>query len=182
VSAGFHRWLGPLGTEWGDCVGAVLHVVVEDPWANNHLLFGAIFNTAVGRYGNSDDEHIFAAAASVARDTSSDRIVGPTAALPPLPFSYSALAARTGYRLRTDSFASAEAYVDLGYGLLGLANDAQANPFAAVGASLVIKIFPTLLMTLGLQYRQDLGLTERIDGYEDLSGVAIYNSFELVKF
>jgi len=182
VSVGFHRWLGDLGPEYGDCIGAILMVVVDDPWAGNHLLFGAVFNTAVGRYGNGDDPHIFAAAATVARETSSERTVGPTAALPPLSYSFSYLAARGAYRLRTDSFITAEASVDLGYGLLGLANDAQANLFAAIGANLVVKIFPTLIMTLGLQYRQDLGLTERIAGFKNLSGLAIFNSFELVKF
>ncbi len=182
ISVGFNRWLGDLGTQYGDCIGAIMMVAVEDPWADNHLLFGAVFNTAVGQYGNGDDANIFAAAATVASSTSSDRTVGPTAALPPLPFSYSSLSARAAYRLRTESVFSAEVTFELGYGLLGLPEDAQANPFAALGANVVVKIFPTLIMTLGLQYRQDLGLTQRIEGYGNLSTLAIFNSFELVKF
>ena len=182
VSAGFHRWLGRIGTHYGDCVGAVLQVAVDHPWAGNHFLFAAAFATTVGQYGDPDAENIFAAAATTTEYMDENRTVGATAALPPLGFSYSTLAARATYRLRTKSFASAETYIDLGYGLLGLPQDAQSNGFATIGANLIIKFFPTLIMTLGLQYRQDIKTQGRITGFEDMSALAIYNSFELVKF
>ena len=182
VSAGFHRWLGRVGTHYGDCVGAVLLVAMDEPWLGNHFYFGAAFATAVGQYGDPDAANIFAAVASSTEYLDEGRSFGGTTALPPLDFSYSTLAARAGYRLRTKRFISGGAYVDLGYGLVGTVDDAQMNGFVAIGANVIIKFFPTLIMTLGLQYRQDIPVGNRITGFEDMSALAIYNSFELVKF
>ena len=159
-----------------------MQVAMDDPWMNNHFLFGAAFATAVGQYGDPNAKNIFDAARSTVEDLDSNRTVGLTAALPPLGFSYSTLAARASYRLRTSIFVSGETYVDIGYGLLGTENDAQVNGFAAIGVSLIIKFFPTVIMTLGMQYRQDIKTKGRIAGFEDMSALAIYNSFELVKF
>ena len=182
VSAGFHRWLGRVGTHYVDSIGAVMLVGVDDPWANNQLFFGAAFATAVGQYGDPDAKNIFAAAASTTDYIDQGRSYGGTAALPPLDYSYSTLAARAAYRLRTNSFISAGTYADLGFGLLGTQDDAQANGFVAIGANVVVKIFPTVIMTVGIQYRQDIPVNDRIAGFEDMSALAIYNSFELVKF
>ena len=182
VSAGFHRWLGKVGTHYADCVGANLLVAVNDPWRGNHFYFGAIFATAVGEYGDPNSADLFAAAASTTDYIDQGRSVGGTTALPPLPYSYSTIAGRAGYRLRTDSWASAEAYVDLGYGLVGTTDDAQMHGFTAAGANVVIKVFPSLSWTLGMQYRVDIPGGDRLAGFEELSSLAIYNSMELVKF
>ena len=182
VSAGFHRWLGKVGTHYADCVGANLLVAVNDPWRGNHFYFGAVFATAVGEYGDPNSADLFAAAASTTDYIDQGRSVGGTTALPPLPYSYSTIACRAGYRLRTDSWASAEAYVDLGYGLVGTTDDAQMHGFTAAGANVVIKVFPSLSWTLGMQYRVDIPGGERLAGFEELSSLAIYNSMELVKF
>ena len=182
VSAGFHRWLGKIGTHYGDCVGAILQVAVKDPWAHNHVFLGAVLATAVGQYGDPTAKHIFDAAASTSEYAKSNRNYGGTVALPPLEFSYSSLAARADYRLRTESVFSASSYVDVGYGLLGTQDDAQIHGFITFGASLVVKLFPSLIITIGLQHKQDIASNNRIEGFEDMSALAIYNSFELVKF
>jgi hypothetical protein len=174
--------LGKVGTHYADCVGANLLVAVNDPWRGNHFYFGAVFATAVGEYGDPNSADLFAAAASTTDYIDQGRSVGGTTALPPLPYSYSTIAGRAGYRLRTDSWASAEAYVDLGYGLVGTTDDAQMNGFTAAGANVVIKVFPSLSWTLGMQYRVDIPGGERLAGFEELSSLAIYNSMELVKF
>jgi len=182
VSAGFHRWLGRAGTHYADCVGATLLVAVDDPWLGNHFYFGGVFATAVGEYGDSDAENLFAAAASTTKYIDEGRSYGGSTALPPLPYSYSTLAARAGYRLRTDRFVSAEAYIDLGYGLVGTVDDAQIHGFTSAGGNIIIKIFPSLIWTLGLQYRQDIPGGERLTGFEAMSTLAIYNAMEVVKF
>jgi hypothetical protein len=182
VSAGFHRWLGRVGTHYADCVGATLLVAVDDPWRDNHFYFGAVFATAVGEYGDPNSADLFAAAASTTDYIDQGRSVGGTTALPPLPYSYSTIAGRAGYRLRTKSWASAEAYVDLGYGLVGTSDAAQMHGFTAAGANVVVKVFPSLSWTLGMQYRVDIPGGDRLAGFEELSALAIYNSMELVKF
>ena len=182
VSAGFHRWLGRAGTHYADCVGATLLVAVDDPWMGNHFTFGGVFATAVGEYGDADSESLMAAAASTTEYIDEGRSYGGSAALPPLPYSYSTLAARAGYRLHTDRFISAGAYIDLGYGLVGTADDSQIHGFAAAGSNLIIKVFPSLIWTLGLQYRHDIPAGERLTGFEEMSTVAVYNSIEVVKF
>ena len=37
VSAGFHRWLGRVGTHYADCVGATLLVAVLTSWSTGCL-------------------------------------------------------------------------------------------------------------------------------------------------
>ena len=54
--------------------------------------------------------------------------------------------------------------------------------YATLGGNVIIKLFPTLIMTLGLQARRDLPMGERIAGFEEMSSLAVYNSFEVVKF
>ena len=77
---------------------------------------------------------------------------------------------------------SAGAYWDIGYGLIGTLDDAQAHLFSSVGANLIIKFFPSLIMTVGLQYKQDVAFESRLAGFDNMSALAIYNSFELLKF
>jgi hypothetical protein len=182
VSAGFHRWLGKAGVQHIDMIGANMAVAVDDPWLKNHFYFGAVFSTAVGEYGDPDAATLYAAALSTTEYIDEDRSVGGTTALPPLSFSYSTIAARATYRLRTEWWVSGEAYTDLGYGLLGTEDAAQMNGYLALGVNAILKIFPSLIMTLGLQYRQDIPFGERIEGFENMSALAVFNSFELVKF
>ena len=182
VSAGFHRWLGRVGTHYVDCVGATMLVALDDPWLGNQIFVGPVFATAVGQYGDPDAATLFAAAASTTDYVDEGRSVGGTTALPPLPFSYSTLAARAGYRLKTDIFLSGGAYLELGYGLVGTTDEAQMSGYATLGGNVIIKLFPTLIMTLGLQARRDLPMGERIAGFEEMSSLAVYNSFEVVKF
>ena len=183
ISAGFHRWLGKAGTHYIDCIGAVLLHALDDPWAHNQFFVGAVFSTAVGQYGDPNSASIFSAASSAASEyTNSHRNYGGTAALPPLDYSYSSIATRVNYRFINDSIFSLGFYSDLGYGLIGTRESSQINFFTAFGSNLIFKIIPSFIVTLGLQYRVANSSKNPIKGFEEMSSLAIYNSFELIKF